>query len=413
MGLGHNENFKGRSMFSREEKFLIFLLSLVQFTHIVDFMIVMPLGPTLMKELEISPAQFGLLVSSYTLCAGASGFFASLFLDRFDRKQSLIFFFSGFTIGTLLCGVSNQYASLLFFRSVTGAFGGILNALSMAIISDRIEYSRRGTAMGFLSTSFSVASIFGVPFSLFLANHFGWQSTFYFLGAIAALCAIALNWKVPSMRDHLAHRLEKNIFSPLQDILKNKTQINSLIFMFFLMFGHFTIIPFLSASLVANAGVQNQDLPLVYLFGGLCSMIFSPLLGRLSDRHGKHQVFTLSVLMSLLPIFLITHLSVNSLWVILSISSVFFILAGGRMIPAQAMISSLAPPQQRGSFMSVMSSVQQLTMATGSYIASLIVHKNEAGQLINYSLVGYIAMFSSLISMYLAWGIKTSEASKN
>lgn len=397
-------------MFSREEKILIFLLGMAQFTHTVDFMIVMPLGPTLMSVLKIDPHQFGLIVSSYTLCAGASGFLASLFVDRFDRKKNLLFFFFGFTIGTILCGLAPNYPTLLFFRSITGVFGGVLSSLSLAIITDRIDYSRRGTALGFLATSFSVASIVGVPFSLYLANHFGWQSPFYFLGLVAVLCCITIHYQVPSMREHLGQKFEGSFIEPLRRIATSPSQLKAMIFMFFLMFGHFTIIPFISPSFVANAGIRNEDLAFVYLVGGACSMLFSPILGRASDRYGKHQIFTLSVLLSLLPIYLITHLGPNSLPTVLTISAFFFILAGGRMIPAQAMISALASPEQRGSYMSVVSCVQQLSMAIGSYIAGVIVYTNDTGKLINYPIVGYLAIVSSLLAMAIAWKINTTAA---
>lgn len=408
-------------MFSKSEKFLIFLLALVQFSHIVDFMIMMPLGPQLMPMFNISPQQFGTLVSSYTICAGVSGFLASFFVDRFDRKKNLLFFFTGFSIGTILCGLSDSYAHLIIFRSLTGTFGGVLNSLCLSIISDRIVYHKRATAMGFLATSFSIASIFGVPFSLYLANHFNWHMPFFFLGIVSFFCTFLI-WKfIEPMAEHLQHRKDefKNIHSfrefisyilkPLGLLLRSQEQVRSLIFMFFLMLGHFSVVSFFSPTIVANTGVSNQQLPLVYLVGGICSMIFSPLFGRLSDKYGKHQVFSIATVLSIFPIWWVTHLAVNPLPVILFVAGLFFILAGGRMIPAQAFVSSLAPVEQRGSYMSVMSSVQQFSMAAGSFLAGSIVIEGADGRLLNYPIIGYIAMSSSVFALFIAWTIHSKN----
>lgn len=408
-------------MFSKSEKFLIFILALVQFAHIVDFMIMMPLGPQLMPLFQITPQQFGALVSSYTLCAGVSGFLASFFVDRFDRKKTLLFFYIGFSFGTILCGLSDSFSQLIIFRSLTGTFGGVLNSLCLSIISDRIAYNKRATAMGFLATAFSVASIFGVPFSLYLANHFNWHMPFFFLGIVSFLCSLLI-WKfISPMSEHLVSRKDefKNIhtvksflnyiFQPLSLLLKSREQVRSLIFMFFLMLGHFSVVSFFSPTIVANTGVTNQQLPLVYLVGGVCSMFFSPLFGRLSDLYGKHQVFSIATVLSIFPIWWVTHLGVQPLAVILIVAGLFFILAGGRMIPAQAFVSSLAPIEQRGSYMSVMSSVQQFSMAAGSYLAGSIVIRSSTGQLLNYPIIGYIAMSSSIFALFIAWTIRSQN----
>lgn len=407
-------------MFSKPEKFLIFMLALVQFSHIVDFMIMMPLGPQLMPLFSISPQQFGTLVSSYTICAGLSGFLASFFVDRFDRKKNLLFFFVGFSLGTILCGLSTTYASLILFRSLTGTFGGVLNSLCLSIISDRIAYNKRATAMGFLATSFSVASIFGVPFSLYLANHFNWHMPFFFLGFVSLISSVLI-WKyIEPMSEHLKNNTQKlkgltssqtffALLKPLSILLHSKDQVRSLVFMFFLMLGHFSVVSFFSPTIVANTGVTNQQLPLVYLVGGICSMFFSPLFGRLSDKYGKHQIFSISTVLSIFPIWWVTHLGVNHLAVILIVAGLFFILAGGRMIPAQAFVSSLAPNEQRGSYMSVMSSVQQFSMAAGSYLAGSIVIEAADGRLLNYPIIGYIAMSSSIFALFIAWTIHSKN----
>ena len=389
-------------MFSRKEKIIIFTLAAIQFNHIVDFMIIMPLGPQLMRLFDITPEKFSLLVSSYTFMAGFSGFLASFYADRFDRKKNLIFMFIGFVISTGLCGLATDYQSLIIFRSFAGFFGGVMGSLVLSIVSDVIDYERRGTAMGTMTTSFSVASIAGVPLSLFLAHKFSWHAPFFFLVITSSFVLFFVFKYIPSLDSHLKVTPNKNYFEPVIEIFKNKTQVNSLLFMFTLMLSHFAIIPFISPSLVANAGITEEQLPLIYLIGGICSMFSAPFIGRLSDRIGKAKVFKTALVLSIIPIYLLTHQNIASPYLILSIAGIFFISAGARMIPASTLVSSAAEPAKRGAFMSILSCVQSLAMALGAWIAGQIIHKDSlTGRLENYSVVGYFAIAIGFISLFL------------
>ncbi|WP_415063776.1 MFS transporter [Bdellovibrio sp.] len=397
-------------MFSRQEKLLLGILATIQFSSIVDFMIMMPLGPQLMRMFSINPHQFGLLVSSYTFSAGISGFLASFFMDKFDRKSSLLFFFVGFSLGTIACALAPTYELLLFARGLTGVFGGVLGSLVLAIVSDSISYERRGSAMGVIMTSFSMASVLGVPFSLFLANQYSWHAPFLFLGGISLLLCGVIWFYIPPMRYHLAtKRAKEPPHRILTRILHNQNQRRALFFMSSVMFGHFAIIPFLSPSLVANAGMTEAQLPLMYMAGGLCTIFSSPFIGRLSDRFGKHRVFLWGALVTLIPYWVITHMGPTPLWIILSICAFFFVSSGGRMIPATALVSGTAMPQNRGSFMSIVSCVQQLSSAVSSYIAGLIVTTGPQGHLDNYNVVGYVAVVFTFVAIYLSRRIHAIE----
>lgn len=396
-------------MFSKKEKILLAILASIQFSSIVDFMIMMPLGPQLMRMFSISPHQFGLLVSSYTFSAGISGFFASFFIDKFDRKLSLIFFYVGFSLGTLACAASPTYELLLFSRGLTGVFGGVLGSLVLSIVSDAISYERRGSAMGIIMTSFSMASILGVPFSLFLANKFTWHAPFVFLGVFSLLLCIFMWAYVPSLKSHMLENNKEPLHRVLTRILQNQNQRRALFFMASVMFGHFAIIPFLSPSLVANAGVKESELPLMYMTGGVFTIFSSPLIGRLTDRFGKHKVFFWGAIITLLPYWVITHLGVTPLWLVLAICAFFFVSSGGRMIPGTALVSGTAQPQYRGSFMSIVSCVQQLASAISSYIAGLIVTTGPTGKLENYPIVGYVAVVFTFVAIYLSRKIHAIE----
>ncbi|MEY4616214.1 MAG: hypothetical protein RJB66_1174 [Pseudomonadota bacterium] len=396
--------------FSQHEKLLMVILGAINFSHIVDFMVMMPLGPQLMRLFSISPHEFGLLVSSYTFMAAISSFVSSLFIDKFDRKTALLFFYLGFAISTIACAVSTNYSFLLLSRAFCGAFGGVLSSLVFAILGDTINPERRASAMGLVMISFSVASVFGIPFSLTLANKYDWHSPFMFLGIISAFISVFIALRFPSMKNHLKgpggiHEP----FATVKHVLSNPSQLFALAFIFAVVFGQFSMIPFMSPSFVANGGLQETDLPLIYLLGGIISMVSSPLFGRLADSFGKALIYRISALVSIIPIFLITNLSISPRWVILTISSSFFFVMGGRMVPASAIMTTAATPRYRASFMSMSSSVQQLGSSLASYIAGLIVIKNTQGQLENYSTVGFITIALTLLSIFLVGKIKSQE----
>ncbi|MBO9665330.1 MAG: MFS transporter [Bdellovibrio sp.] len=397
-------------MFSKKEKILLGILASIQFSSIVDFMIMMPLGPQLMRLFGISPHQFGLLVSSYTFSAGISGFLASFFMDKFDRKNCLLFFFVGFSIGTIACALAPNYELLLFARGLTGVFGGVLSSLVLSIVSDSISYERRGSAMGVIMTSFSMASILGVPFSLFLANEFDWHAPFMFLGVASLLLCVVVWMFIPPMRHHLeVTRPKEAVYQSLVRIGNNPNQLRALLFMSAVIIGHFSIVPYLSPSMVSNAGLTEQQLPLIYMIGGLFTIFTSPFIGRLADRYGKHVVFKYGAAITILPIFAITHLEVSPVWIVLTVTSVFFVVSGGRMIPATALVSGTASPQHRGSFMSIVSCVQQLSSATASYVAGIIITKGADGRLEHYTTVGYIAIAFTILAIYLSRKIEAIE----
>lgn len=364
----------------------------------------MPLGNYLMPYFEISSQQFSMLVASYTFSAGASGFLAAFFVDGFDRKKVLLFAYAGFLIGTLCCAMSPVYEILLVSRVVTGLFGGLIGAQVLSIVADIIPYERRAAAMGMIMAAFSAASVFGVPFGLYIANLFNWHAPFFFVVILGLLLIPFLIRFLPKMNQHLLDRNRQKV-GPLElirDVFKNPSQILALILTAFLMMGHFMIIPFINPFLEFNMGFSKTQTPMVYMVGGALTMITSPIIGRLADKFGKYKMFVFLVLASVPMIALITNLPAIPFYFVLCITGLWFIISAGRFIPAQAMISNVVDPERRGSFMSFNSSVQQFFVGFASVLAGFIVVKMPDNKISNYEVTGYLSIALILSSIFIA-----------
>jgi predicted MFS family arabinose efflux permease len=391
----------------QKEKLLLLILAVVQFSHIVDFIIIMPLGAQLMSIFDISPQQFSFIVSIYAIAAFLSGLLGASFIDRFDRKHVLFVAFIGFTLGTLLCSATSSYIPFLIARALTGAFGGILSAMVLAVIGDAIPLERRGWAMGIVMTAFSVASVVGVPIAVYLAATFSWKTPFLVIGILAGMIAIAVPFVFPSMKIHLQNGpVNKSPVVVFRQIFTDRNQVNALLFSLILMLGHFTIVPFIAPYMQMNVGFSDNQVTYIYLVGGGLTVFFLPFFGKLSDRIGHYTVFGISSAFALFSIFAITNLPhVPLVWALCATSS-FFVVASGRNVPATTLVTSVVKPESRGSFMSVRASVNEMALALSSLIAGMIIHKNADGSLIHYNIVGYFAIAMSLIAIWLGKQLK-------
>lgn len=394
----------------KDERALLWLLASGQFANIMDFMILMPLGPQLMRTFQIDAQQFSLLVACYTVSAGISGFLVSLIADRFDRKRLLLTMFGGFIVGTFCCALAPNYYALLAARTGTGLFGGVLGSIVMSIVSDVVPMSRRAHAMGIVATGFSLASVFGVPFGLFLANLFSWHAPFLFLVVFSVPLWLLYRAKVPRIDKHLAGERQSPA-AVFAAIARNNNQLLALVFISMVLFSHFAIIPFLSPSMVSNVGFSEGDLMWIYLLGGAGSFLVGPYTGRLADRVGKQRVFGIAVLCSFVPVLWITHMGRVPIPVALVATTAFFLFGGGRFIPAMAIVSGTVNPRSRGSFMSIQSSLQNLSVGLAAFVAGLVVKKDSSGTLLHYPWVGYISIIGSLCCLYLIGKIKVIDQS--
>jgi DHA1 family inner membrane transport protein len=401
-------------MMNSKERIILLLLAAINFTHILDFMIMMPLGNYLMPYFNISSQQFSMLVAAYTFSAGISGFLVAFFVDKFDRKRVLLVGYTGFLIGTLFCALSPTYSILLLSRIVAGIFGGLIGAQVLSIVADTVPYERRGAAMGIIMAAFSVASVFGVPFSLYLANIFNWHGPFFFVAGMGAILVPFLLKYLPKMNAHILLNEGKKV-NPLQlikDIVKDKNQVLALALSASIMLGHFLIIPFLNPFLEFNKGFSKAQTPIVYMVGGALTLITSPFLGKLADKIGKHRLFIIMALLVTIPIAIITNLPATPFYFVLIITGFWFVVSSGRMIPAQALVSNVVSSERRGSFMSINSSVQQIFVGLASIIAGLVVVKTSTNAIENYEITGYIGIAVTLISIFFVSKLNTRLSGK-
>jgi predicted MFS family arabinose efflux permease len=390
----------------RKERWYIVILSAIQIAHILDFVIMMPLGPRFMKVFGINPTEFSSLVSAYTFSAGIVGFFGALYADHFDRKKFLLFNFTGFIVGTFMCAIAPNFASLLIARIVAGAFGGILNACVLSMVADLIPFERRGAAMGVVMSSFSIASVLGVPLGLYVAQAFDWHAAFYLIVFIGIIFWILSFIILPNVKVRTQQLSVKENLKNFQGILGQKDYLQSFMLTSVLGFGIFMIVPFISPYMVGNVGLTEANLPLIYLVGGTCTIISARLIGRACDRVGSFKVFRFVAIASVVPIFILTNLPQVHLALALTATSFFMMTGSGRFIPAMTIVSAVVKPQERGTFMSLENAARQLSSGMASQIAGLIIGSGMAGALTNYNVVGYVGIITSLVAIVIAYRIK-------
>jgi predicted MFS family arabinose efflux permease len=388
----------------KRERFFLFSLAGIQFTHILDFMIMMPLGPEFIRELNINTHQFGLLLSSYTFAAAAAGILATYYVDRFERRQLLLSLYTLFIVATFACGLAPNYEALFIARAFAGAFGGILGSLVQTIVADSIPFERRGKALGTVMAAFSVSTVAGVPLGLFLANHIpslGWRAPFFFIALISSLILYLGYRNIPKIVGHLGHVHEGSRLSQVMKILIAPQHVKAFIFMALIMITGFSVIPYIALYLTSNVGISNSYISLIYLCGGVATLMSSRFIGHMSDRYGKVTVFRVLAIVSLVPLLVTTNLPVTPLWVVLINSTAFFILVSGRMIPAMAMVSQVVESKIRGTFMSLVGSVQMLSSGIASVLAGWIVTIGPDGMMQHYNIVGYGAGICGLLTFWL------------
>jgi len=392
-------------IFSGYQVFVIAILSILQFCIILDFMVLSPLGAILLPQLKITTAQFGWVVSAYAFSAGASGILAAGFADKFDRKKMLLFFYTGFLIGTVLCAIAPDYPLLLAARIVTGIFGGVIGSVSFAIITDLFKFETRGRVMGFVQMSFAASQVLGLPIGLVLANQFDWHAPFWMIAIFGIAVGVLIFIYMKPIDEHLKLKSERNAFQHLIKTFSVPDYVKAFICTSLLATGGFMLMPFGSAFSTNNLGLTLEQLPLVYGITGVFSIAAGPLIGKLSDKLGKFKIFTWGSIVTIIMVAIYTPLGITPLWAIIVISIVMFAGVSSRMISSSALVSAIPAPQDRGAFMSINASVQQISGGIASAIAGMIVVQRPDGLLDGYPLLGYVVIGSTIITIAMMYWI--------
>jgi predicted MFS family arabinose efflux permease len=387
---------------ARRELLLLLSLAGIQFTHIVDFMIMMPLGPQLTRLFAISFAEFGLLVSAYTVAAGLSGLFATTFIDRFGRKRLLLTLYVLFALTTVACGVAPTYGWLMAARIASGFFGGVLSTMTQTIIGDVVPFERRGRATGIVMTSFSVATVAGVPTGLLFANLWGWHTAFFAIGVMCVAVGVLANYSLPKLDGHVAHAKDKHVLHAMGQVLGEPNQRMALLLSATMMFAAFTIIPYITLYLQNNHVMAPHDIPWLYFCGGVVTLFSGRWVGGLTDRLGKRETFQRAVLFSIIPMFGVTLLVPMPLPLVLTATTALFFAMNARMIPGMALLTSAANPKFRGTFMSLNGAVQSFAMGVAAWVGGMLLQNEPSGQVTHYWLCAVVASCASLLAYVLA-----------
>ena len=396
----------------RRELWLLLTLAGIQFTHILDFMIMMPLGPQLTRLFGISDARFGLLVSAYTLSAGVSGLLAATYIDRFGRKRLLMVLYVLFGLATLACGVAPTYGALMVARILAGMFGGVLSAVGQTIIAEVIPYERRGRAMGIVMTSFSVSTVAGVPLGLVVAERWGWNMPFIAIALLCGVLTMVAARVLPAMTAHVHGASQHTVMGGIAQVLADANHRRAFLFSALLMSTGFTVIPYITIYLQANVGVQSGQIPWVYLCGGVVTLFTARLFGRMTDRHGKVTTFRWLAVAVAVPLLSVTLLGQVPLWVVLVATTLMFALMSGRMIPGMAILTAAANPALRGTFMTLNAAVQSAAMGLASLAGGMLIQRDAQGLVQNYWMAAVLGIVASLLAWRVVGGLTLHGATQ-
>ena len=400
--------------FTPYQKFAIFILAITQFTVVLDFMVMSPLGDILMKSLSLKPAQFGLAVSAYAFSAGISGLLTAGFADRFDRKKLLLFFYIGFIAGTLLCGIANTYPLLVGARIVTGLFGGVIGSISMAIIADLFDLQHRGRVMGFIQMGFGASQVLGIPIGLYLASTWNWHAPFLWVGSMAIIIACMIGFKMNPITKHLTLQRDKSASRHLLHTVAKRDYRIGFTATALLSIGGFMMMPFGTAFAVNNLHITQKQLPYIFMISGLSSLVIMPMIGKLSDKIDKFRIFAVASVWMMVMVVIYTNLSVTPLWLVIILNILMMAGIMSRMIPSTALITGIPALSDRGAFMSINASLQQIAGGIAAAVAGMIVmQKTKFSPLEHYNTLGYIIVCISLISTFLLFRVSRMVKKKS
>ena len=407
------EKITSNSKFTPYQKIVILILALTQFTVVLDFMVMSPLGDLLKKSMNLSPSQFSIVVASYAISAFASGILTAGFADKFDRKKLLMFFYIGFILGTYLCGMVETYPMLIGARIVTGVFGGVMSSISMAIVADLFSVQQRGRVMGFMQMGFGSSQVLGIPISLWIANAFGWQSPFFIIVGLSLIILVVIIFYLKPVVEHLKVPNSENAFTHLLHTFKPRNYRIGFMATALMSIGGYMIMPWGSVFAINNLNVTAEQLPLLFMISGIATLIIMPIIGKLSDIMDKFNLFVIASAWMIVVILIYTKMTPVPFWIVLVMNVAMMMGVMSRMVPSMALVSVLPEMKDRGSFMSVNASLQQLSGGVATLIGGMIVHqKTKNSPLENYDILGYLIVVILVLCAINLWRVSKIVKSK-
>lgn len=359
---------------------LLLLLGAVHFVNVVDFVMVLPLGPDFAAALAIPTHQLGLVAGSYTAAAAVAGLFGASFLDRFDRRAALMVTMLGLVLGTAAGGAASGLSSMLLARVLAGAFGGPATSVAMSVLTDAVPPERRGRAMGKVMGAFSIASVVGVPAGLELARIGGWQAPFFVVAALGVLVVLLVAAWMPPMRAHLVARAHHSAAGRLRDFVREPLVLWSLAGTSVAMAGSFSIISNLSAFVQNNLGYPRAQLGLLYMAGGSVSFFSMRIAGRSVDRFGASRVVGVGTAL-VVGVIGASFLLREPLVPVLVIFVGFMLGNSTRMVAYSTLTTRVPRASDRARFMSLQSAVQHVSTSVGAGLSTWVLHERADGSL--------------------------------
>lgn len=371
---------------------MVLIVAAVQFVNVLDFIMVMPMGPDFASGLGIPMSAIGIVGGSYTLAAAAAGVVGSVFLDRFDRRWALACAMAGLVVATAAAGLATGLSSLVAARLAAGLFGGPATSIAVAALSDSVVPARRGRAMGTVMMAFSVASVLGVPVGLELSRLFGWRTPFFCVAALGVVVTTAAIFMMPSMRGHLDADGPPSRRNPLRDPLARW----SLAITFVTTLGVFSVVPNIAAFVQFNRGYPREYLGTLYLVGGIFSFFSMRLAGAWVDRFGATRIVMAGTLVHAFALYV--GFIQPELGVPVLVFFVAYMLSGSlRMVPNGSLSTRVPHPKERASFTSAQSAIQHTGSALGAMASSALLLAEPDGRLLRMEWVAGGALCVSLV----------------
>lgn len=394
-----------KEAFSFYQVMVILGIGFLLFTVVLDYMLIPALSGTLLDQLQLSTKEFGLISSAYAVSAGISALLAAGFADRFERKSFLMVFYLGFLTGILCCAFSPSFPMLLGARILTGSFGGVIASICFAMVADLFSLSQRGRVMGWLQMAFAASLVAGLPISLWIADSYSWQQAYGVIFGIGFFSIFLVGFLIKPLKTP-----SSKVSSPWSHFFLNlKTPSYWIVYgaNILIVGGDVIFMTFNAAFLTNNLGLSDSQLPYVYGAIGISSLVSAPITGKLADRWGKWTVFGVGTLISSSSVLIYTWGNAHTFEWIIVLHVILYLGINARMVSMTALATAVPKKSDRGAFMAIDSSIQQLAGGVAAAVAGMITFQTMDGTLLYYPQMGWLIVLLMMLSTLMAYFVNS------